>query len=319
MAISDALRDMLKQGRSKYQSRVNSKVIKAKEGKTRIRILPGPTDDSLFYADLGVHWIKASETGKPMAVVGCHEKVYDQPCPVCSAIETAILSATDTDTEKLYKSWRSRKTGLVNVIVRDGADKSDVAQIMELPATAMEQIIGNVQTYMDDDIWALDPSTGVDFIIERRGKGYDTEYSVTIPPKSVPLTQAQLDSRIDLDAYIAQEHFRGDEQKALNAIAQITGVAVNTNKAALSNGRATQSALTSSVASGAEDFAEEVPFDVEEPTAVEAPKLGKKAAAAKVVQKPAPTSVADSAADAAEEDDDDFEAQLKKELDSLSI
>lgn len=307
MAVSSALRDLLKQGRNKYQSRGATKVIKPKEGKTRIRVLPGPTSDDLFYADLGVHWIKASPTAKPLVVLGCQEKVYDKPCPVCAAIETAIQSATDTETENLYKSWRSRKSGLLNVIVRDGPDKSDLAQIMEVSATVMEQIIGNVQTYMDDDIWALDAETGVDFIIERRGKGFDTEYSVTIPPKSVPVTQAQLDSRHDLQDYIAREHFRGDEQKALNAIAQITGVTANLNTPALSNGRTTAAALTSSVAKGAEDFAQDVPFEVEEPEMVAAPTPKPKAAA-----KPAAPVVEP-------EDVDDLDAMLAAELDGIEV
>lgn len=306
MALTPAMQALLKNARNKYQSRGAAKVIKPKEGKTRIRVLPGPTPEDLFYADLGVHWIKASATGKPLAVVGCHEKVHDQPCAICSAIETAIQSATDTETENLYKSWRSRKSGLMNVIVRDGPDKSDLAQIMEVPATVMEKIIGNIQTYADDDIWALDENTGVDFVVERRGKGFDTEYSVTVPPKSVPVTQAQLDSRHDLAAHIEREHFRGEDQKALNAIAQITGVTANLNTTALSNGRATQAALTSSVAQGAEDFEQEdVQFEVEAP---------KPRAAAPVAPAAKPKPVVIEADDA-----EDLDALLAAELDGIEV
>lgn len=296
MALSPAMQKLLKEGRNKYQSRGATKVVKIKEGKTRIRVIPGNQGgvEGKFWADLGVHWIKAEKNGKPMAVTGCHEKVHDKPCPVCNAVEKALLSAPDSDTESLYKEWRSRKTALLNAIHRDGADKSDVSQVTEVPATVIEQIFGVLQTYADDSIDAIDANEGVDFIIERRGKGFDTEYSVTVPPKSVALTKAQLDSAADLYDFIEREHFRGEENKALSSITQITGVYVPPTGPALASGRATTQALTNQSVEGAEDFDTEIPFEVENPnpTAVQqAAKPAAVAAAKTPAAAPAPVAV----------------------------
>jgi hypothetical protein len=308
MALSPAMQALLKNARNKYQSRGATKVLKIKEGKTRYRVLTGNQNgvEGQFWADLGVHWIKAEKNGKPMAVTGCHEKVHDKPCPICNAIEKAMLSAPDTETENLYKEWRSRKQALLNVIVRDGVDKSDVAQILEVPATVIEQIFGVLQTYADDGIDALDSDSGVDFIIERRGKGFDTEYSVTVPPKSVAVTKAQLDSRHDLADYISREHFRGEETKALNSIAQITGVSMPSAGPALASGRATTAALTNQSVQGAEDFDTEVPFEVSEP--ISAPVVALKPVAA--APKAAPVIETEAVEDAAGSDMDDLLAEL---------
>lgn len=298
MALTPAMQALLKNARSKYQSRGSSKVIKLKEGKTTIRVLPGNQGgvEGKFWADLGVHWIKAEKNGKPMAVTGCHEKVHDQPCAVCNAVEKALLSAPDTATEDLYKEWRSRKTALINVIVRDGADKGDLAQIMEVPATVAELIFGNLQTYADAGMDALDPATGVDFIVERRGKGFDTEYNVMVAPaaKPNPLTKAQLDSAHDLVDFIEREHFRGEEPKALNSIAQITGVSMGyAASPALAPARQTTAALTNQSVAGAEDFGD-VPFEVANPNPTAVQQAAKPVAAA-----PAPAPVAPAPAPAA--------------------
>lgn len=273
MALNPKLQELIKSGRSKYSPRGNSKIVSLKEGKTRIRVLPALGDDGKFWQDHGAHWIKAEKNGKPLVVTGCHEKVYDKPCPVCNAVSKALESVTDTQSEEIIKEMRSGKRARLNVIVRDGVDKSDLTQIMEVPSTVIDGILGTWQTYAEEDVDALDPSSGIDFIIERRGKGFDTEYNVTVPPKSPTVTQAQLDGRVDLLKHLEADLFRGEEQKALNAIAQITGVSIgNITGPALTNGRATNLALTNQTAAGAEDFDTSVPFDVAEnpnPTALQ--------------------------------------------------
>lgn len=319
MALSPAMQKLLKEGRNKYQSRGATKVVKLKEGKTRIRIIPGNQGgvEGKFWADLGVHWIKAEKNGKPMAVTGCHEKVHDKPCAVCNAVEQALLSAPDSDTEALYKEWRSRKTALFNAIHRDGADKSDLSQITEVPATVIEQIFGTLQTYADDGIDAIDPNEGVDFIVERRGKGFDTEYSVTVPPKSVALTKAQIDSAVDLYDFIEREHFRGEESKALNAISQIAGVSVPSAGPALASGRATTQALTNQSVAGAEDFDAEIPFDTANPNPTAVQEAAKPKAAAVVTEAPAAQPVAEVVAETPAAESSDMD-DLLAELDNMT-
>ena len=257
-SVSPKLKELLSKGRQKYANRGMNAMVKVKEGKTTVRVLPAIGEDGKFWADLGLHWIKADIKSKPVAVVGCAEKVHDQPCVVCNAIVKSLSECVDSQSEELIKSWRSKKTAILNVIIRDGADKSESVQMLEVTATVMDNILNLVDIHADEGIFALDAATGIDFVIERRGKMLDTEYTVAAKPgTSPPVTKAQMEGRHDLMSVIEKEFFRGDETKALNQIAQITGVSMPIVSSALTSGRATNAALTSSVAAGADDFTAE--------------------------------------------------------------
>lgn len=232
MAMNAALLQKLKDAKNKYAARGANNVFKFKEGKTHIRILTGAIgsrkdkDGSEFWRDLGVHWIKQSADGKPVAVVGCSEVVHGEPCAVCNAIENSGGSQTDDETLNLMKEWRARKNVLIVALIRSGADANeDTPQICELSPGTFSDICSVLETYTDEDNDPLDYKTGMDLIIERTGKGKnDTKYKVMPAPKSKPVSAAALDNMPDIDAHIQKEFFRGDEPKALRAIGVITGV-----------------------------------------------------------------------------------------------
>lgn len=218
---TQALMDMVKGAKAKYGRA--TRTVKVKEGKTRVRIMRDPAEPK-FWRDLGVHWIKLSENGKVEAVVGCNDAVHEQPCVICTAINKAAKATQDDEALKVIKSWEVRKSVLVNALVRDGADANEAkAQILELPSTAFSQILTIFEEFLSSDINVLDYNTGVDFIIERRGAGKLTEYTVMTAPTSKPVSLEARKTLNDLDAFIEREFFRGDERKALNAIAQFTG------------------------------------------------------------------------------------------------
>lgn len=273
MALPAHLQSLVKNAKNKY-SRSTGRTVKPKEGKTRVRILPGIRSDGKFWADLAVHWIKTEINGKPVAVVGCHDGVYDAPCPVCTMIEKAITTAPDDESVALYKSWKARGTVLVNALVRSGEDKSEDPVILELTRTAFGNILSMIEEYEADYGYVLDPTSGMDFTIERKGKGIDTEYSVMPNPKSEPVSKASLSKQVDLDEYIQKEFFKGDEAKAISHISNMTGI-THKGITALPSGRA--GLLASKGASVADDVSE---FD--EPTPVV------KKAAPKAAAKPAP-------------------------------
>ncbi|PZR92064.1 MAG: hypothetical protein DI537_14660 [Stutzerimonas stutzeri] len=225
---------MVSQARSKYQG-ASGKSIKPKEGRNVYRIL-APTVDiapwvgagGQFWADLGVHWIKAEKEGKPLAVVGDCDATYQQPSVINTAIDMAINSAIDQDSKELYESWKSRKSVLINVLDRGNGDNEEV---LELTGTTFGKVLDLITLYADSNIDITDPVAGQDIIITRTGKGLNTNYDVAIAPLAPgqsfkTVTKDQLSKATDLPAFIAQNYFRGEEQKALNAIAQIAGVAV---------------------------------------------------------------------------------------------
>jgi hypothetical protein len=234
MALNPALRKMVSAAASKYKG-ASGKAIKPKEGRNVYRIL-APTVDvapwvgegGQFWADLGVHWIKSEKEGKPLAVVGDCDAVYQQPSVINTAIDMAIGSALDQDSKELYESWKARKSVLINVLDRGNADNEEV---LELTGTTFGKVLDLITLYADSGIDITDPIHGQDIIIQRTGKGLNTNYDVAIAPLAPgasfkPVTKEQLSKATDLHAFIAQNFFRGEEQKALNAIAQIAGVAV---------------------------------------------------------------------------------------------
>ncbi len=344
MAVdTSALLAKLKQKKAQY-SRNNSKVVKLKEGKTRIRILPAPNmvdaDHPLGERDLGVHWIKTSKNGKPVCVVGCPEITYGQLSVINPVLEAAAKAAVDDETLAVIKENKAKKSVLVNAVIRDGADASEDPQILELTPTTFGQVLSIIETYIEGgrtDI--LDPTNGMDLIVERKGKGMDTEYTVMVAPTSKPLAKGVEGKAADIDAFIASEFFRGEEKKAIAAISAmmggLPGIAGPSTTAMLTSARpveevterpapAARPALAPKPAPAAapepEAVVEEPPFveDDEEAkalAALEAARVKKAAAAKAAAAKPAPAPVPTAPAAAPA---DEFGAKLDDaELDAM--
>jgi gp32 DNA binding protein like len=263
MALDPSLMALVKNAKNKYSRGGNS--VKLKEGKTTLRVLQKGSEK--FWAELGVHWIKTEKDGKPVAVVGCYDEVHGTPCATCTAIVKASAPGVITSDEELaiVKEWKTKKGVLVCALVRSGSDASEEPQIVELTGTTFSQICSTWETYLADDINILSPGAdGIDFVIERSGRGFDTTYRVMTAPKSKPVPAGVLDRLPDLAAHIEKEYFRGDEKKALLAISNMTGI--NTSGLAIAAPRAPAGLLTSSVVEDAEinELVEEVIAEVVE-------------------------------------------------------
>ncbi len=315
MALSPALQKLVSQGANKY-SRSTGERIKPKEGVNRYRILV-PDVNAQFWADLGVHWIKAEldGKGKPIAVVGCADVCFQQPCEIDTAINEALKGAIDEDSKKLYESWKARKTVLLNVLDRSkGSSDPDKVQILELTTGTFGQLLGIVQQYAEEGEDILDAASGMDISITRTGKGLNTEYTVNVAPgKSQPVTKQHLKDCHNLIDHINKEFFRGDEQKALNFISQVAQVNIprlgtKTPTAALTS-RAAQvdPDIDADALADAQDLEEEV-VEAEE---VKAPVTTKAAAPAqKASSKPAPAQVEEDTVVLDDNDLDDVLADL---------
>lgn len=221
MALDPKLMEMIRKNKNKFST--GTKTVKLAEGKTLVRIIGSL--DQIFWRETGVHWIKTEKNGKPQAVTGCHDVTYDKPCPVCAAMEQASKSAVDDETIAIMKDWKAKKIVLVPALIRNGASKSENAQILELTPTTWGKVWSAIETQAEYDVNALDPAVGIDFIIERTGKSLDTEYNVLAAPKSFPVNPEVFKNVPDIDAFIAKEFFeRNDEPKALRAIGSMSGI-----------------------------------------------------------------------------------------------
>lgn len=306
MALSPALRTLMKTTQNRYAR--TGDVAKLKEGKNRIRVLQ-PKAGEKFWAEIGVHWIKADIKGKPLAVVGCTTEVYGTACPVCTAIELAMKAAVDDESIALIKSWNRKKSILVNALIRTDDLENETPVVLELTPTTFTSMLSTIDEYADEDDDILDPTSGRDFVVERKGKGLDTEYVVMAAPKPSSVKKDVLGRCTDLYAFIDKQYFKGDELKALNAITNITGVSVAAG--ALTGPRGT--ALLTSAAGTVEGA--EIEEKAEERIA-EPPKTKPKAKAKPAAE---PETVAETVAETSTADsdfDDDLDAELA-DLDNL--
>lgn len=229
MAISEALKKLVAQSANKYKAS-GGKASKLAEGRNVLRFIPSKDSNPQFWRDLGIHWIKATLDGKPVAVVGDCDFTYQQPSVINTAIDMAITHAMDEDSKKLYTEWKTKKSVLANVVNRTAGEE---VQTLELTTTTFGKVLDQVMLYAEEGVDILDPNTGYDIVITKSGKGLNTSYDVAVAPLAPgktfkAVTKEQLEGAADLDAFIASNFFRGEEQKALNFIAQIAGVRVPT-------------------------------------------------------------------------------------------
>ena len=234
MALNPLLKKLVSDSANKYK-RNDSNLSKLKEGRNVIRlIVPAPNsvawvkDDGMFYREVGVHWIKPDENAKPIAVVGSEEICFQRVSTLAAAIDMAIASAHDEESKALYESWKARKSILLNVVNRDANDE---VQIMELSPTTFGKILDVIALYDANGVDVIDHTVGMDLVITRNGKGKQTTYDVQpipLPPGKTckPVTEDQVRQAADLDAFITQNYFRGDEPKALSAVVQIAGISM---------------------------------------------------------------------------------------------
>lgn len=315
MALNPAMMALIKGAKAKHTRGGNNKTVKLKEGKTQVRILPSPLgEESPFWQDLGVHWIKAEKNGKPLAVVGCHDHTYDTPCPVCAAIDKAAKATSDDESLALVKDWKGKKSVLVNALIRKfngGASESgNEPVILEMTSTTFGAMCGIIEEYAEEYGNVLDLKTGMDFVITRSGKGLDTEYTVMPAPKNEPVPKGVMEKVTDLAEFVKNEYFEASkETKGLNAIASVTGVTptVSTVTRTMLTGPSRPTIIDADVeeipaprrkpAPAPVAEVDDVPFDAEEEVVVRKPAAKPAAAAPKkavVVESELPEDEIDS-------------------------
>lgn len=230
MALSPALKKMVSTAANKYKSGNAGDITKPKDGRNTYRLIcegEFVPASGQFWADLGVNWIKADENGKPLAVIGDCDTVYQTPSVVGAAIEMAVTSAIDEESKKLYEGWRARKSILLNAIDRASGDNI----VLELTPTTFAKVLDQINLYSDAGADITLSQGGSDIVITRAGKALNTTYDVAIAP-AIPgkpfadVTAEQTAKAGNLMEFIEAKFFRGEEQKALNFIQQISGVAV---------------------------------------------------------------------------------------------
>ncbi|WP_342234561.1 hypothetical protein [Inquilinus sp. OTU3971] len=219
-----SMMDIIKAKRSQIAAQTGrgGDIKKPRDGKNRIRVLPawrtGTGQVEPFWHDFGQHWIKDT-SGAVKAVVGCKEKSYGHACEMCDFLAEKSREIADDDLLKALGEAKAKGTIIVNVLILDGdASEKEAPSIYQLTPTTFDQVLAVMDEYGD----ITDPKEGTDLVIEKSGKGLNTEYKVMAAAKSQPVPAAALGRLHNLDDFVKAE-MTSKEQKAKQQLGAIFG------------------------------------------------------------------------------------------------
>lgn len=201
------------------QSGRREKTVKPPQGKSRWRILPGwrKDGDPQFYHDFGQHFIK-NKKGEILAVYVCRQNTFDDTCEICDKLAEAIEACDSDDALAVLKEAAPSRRILMNALHLDGEDPKTPV-ILDLTPGTFDKVLDLIGEYGAD---FLDLKNGVDIVINRTGKGINTEYNVMASAKSQPVDPSVMAKLHNLDEYVQQEYEQG-KQKALAALGKVSG------------------------------------------------------------------------------------------------
>ncbi|MCL2874690.1 MAG: regulator [Betaproteobacteria bacterium] len=205
--------------KSKKQAlKQRGKTIKPNPGANRYVLLPGwrKGEEHVWFHDFGQHFIKGVDKTL-QAIYVCVDKTFGNACPVCEGLSKAIKMTHDDETVALLKEAVSKSSFLMNVLALDSDDPA-TPQILEVGKTVFGQIIDTLDHWGEGVFDATAPQI---IVINREGKGLNTEYSTQASPKKHTLPSGVLSKLNNLDEYVRQE----SEEKQRRAIAAINNVA----------------------------------------------------------------------------------------------
>jgi hypothetical protein len=212
----------------------NNNTVKIPAGRSRWRVLPGwrEADPGTFYHVFAQHWIKEPNPagGEPLlkAVVVCESITFEKPCECCDVLSNIKTGMKGAGLTKEHSTWkqidemRGKRVYLLNMLRRDGDQKSDQPVMVGIPETCLNGYLTLFQTRAEEGINMLDLAAGKDIIIEKTGTGLNTEYSVT-DAGTTSTVLVGLDGKpsdpmsklINIDAYIEAERQKGATKVAM--------------------------------------------------------------------------------------------------------
>jgi hypothetical protein len=315
------LMDKIKKKRQDIAAKTGrTRAEKPPVGKSRWRILPSwKGEEEVFFRDFGQHFIKRiDETGteKVLAVYTCDAVTHGTACEVCEHITRAKVEATDDVMVNMLDKSKAKGDCLMSAVRTDGSGDKSTPVVLSLTPTTLDQVLAIMEEH---GAAMLDPESGVDVIIERKGAGLDTKYNVQAAAKSPALDKSLLDKLVDLDAFVADTE--ENRLKALTSITVVSGVAALPSTARVASAKALASPAKAAPAAAVtveeeeiedlEEIIEEIDEEDEFATAAPAKPAAKpaaKAAPAKAAAKATPAKAPVELAGAPS--DDDLEAML---------
>lgn len=223
--MSTSILDIIKAKRAQLKAGQQGRTQSLKGEKNLVRILPNWAGDpnGTFFHDWGMHYVKDAK-GVTKAVYICTQNTFGSNCAVCEALATAAASTEDETVLEAIKESRGSRRIIVNAMYLNGPQDNAKTHpvVLELPPSVFDQILSQAETYAAEGINIFDLAEGHNLIIEKKGSGRQTEYMVSVSPKSVAMPKEALERAKNLEEFAHQES-DADLAKTLTAIRVTTG------------------------------------------------------------------------------------------------
>lgn len=147
-----------------------------KDGRNKIRVLPPKGDAEIFWSECKLHYNVGPEK-KAVTCLGTKNK----KCPVCEKVK-ALKKTGNKEDAKYADKMRATSRVYFNILDRTDKEKADEPQIYGCGTSVLKELLAMI---CDPDIGDItDYSEGFDVILNKSGKGMNTNYTVTLSPKS---------------------------------------------------------------------------------------------------------------------------------------
>lgn len=218
-----SVRDLVNKKKQQVEDRkvASKNPYKFKSGKTTIRILPSwrGADDPTFFHDFGQSWIKSMDK-KVMAVVADNRITFGTDDPVRNLINMAMAEARTDAQREHYKEMLAKARVLVNALILDDKEiDPETPEIVEFSESQFVKVMeaADLAGILDE---FLSLENGVNLIVSKSGKGFDTEYNFAFDRKNSKVNPKVMENINDIDAFIRAKF--ADAEKAVNAIKTLT-------------------------------------------------------------------------------------------------
>lgn len=211
----------IKEGREEVDTG-DGDFLKLQTGRNTLRFLPPKKGGNGTPIEKALqHFMKLPGQERALSIV-C-PRTIKKPCPVCEKMEELQARGNPADYETA-KEYKAKPRFFANVVDRRQPDKG--VQVFAFGKTVAEQLYALADNEEAGGDFTDPEAEGFDVIIEKKGQGLDTEYTVFPARKSTPLGNDEwLDSMHDLRKW-ATPLPREEIMKKLKGAAAKAGVQI---------------------------------------------------------------------------------------------
>jgi hypothetical protein len=145
--------------------------LRLQDGRNVIRILPEVKSMEYFFQTVGKHALPPDQKKWFYCPKFTSEGKLD--CPICDYVDE-LYKAGDKSSKKLANELRVKRMFWMNVIDREN---EKAGPLIYTPGVT---VFGQISSLINDPDYGdiFDAKDGIDIVVEKSGKGYDTEYNI---------------------------------------------------------------------------------------------------------------------------------------------